>query len=216
MNEIKNQAKQTPIEIALGIVEDGKTTARNLYEFLEMDETHYSRWVKSNIVDNPFAIENEDYEVLAIRGEKPKGGRPTQDFKLSANFAKKLSMQGKTEKAEQARDYFIKVEDKLKEAVQKELEKKESGGATMRLYKNNRWYILTIGDEIYSLKPDEAAMIVKAQSAMVMNGVTQVIDVIKTMVAGLGRDRHLEFVSEFTMGNGNTALEDKACGNAGG
>ncbi len=33
---------------------------------------------------------------------------PTQDFKLSANFAKKLSMQGKTEKAEQARPYMPK------------------------------------------------------------------------------------------------------------
>ncbi len=113
----------TPIEIALGIDEDGKTTARKLYGFLEMDETHYSRWVKSNIIDNPFAEENEDYEVLAINGEnsssktslenspsmaslgnKPKTGRGNpQDFKPTATFAKKLSMQGKTERAEQAR-----------------------------------------------------------------------------------------------------------------
>ena len=44
-----------------------------------------------------------DFEVLDINVENPKGGRPTQDFKLTANFAKKLSMQGKTERAEQAR-----------------------------------------------------------------------------------------------------------------
>lgn len=87
------------------------TTARKLYEFLEMRQGDYSRWVKSNITGNPFAIENEDYEVLTIDGENPKGGRPTQDFKLTANFAKKLSMQGKTERAEQAREYFIRVED---------------------------------------------------------------------------------------------------------
>ena len=94
------------------------TTARKLYEFLEMDSRNYSRWVKSNITENPFAEENKDYEILVINDENPKGGRPTQDFKLTANFAKKLSMQGKTERAEQARKYFIKVEDKLKEIVE--------------------------------------------------------------------------------------------------
>lgn len=33
------------------------TTARKLYAFLEMDKSHYSRWVKANIVDNEFATE---------------------------------------------------------------------------------------------------------------------------------------------------------------
>lgn len=119
MGEIQTRASQTPIEIVLGIDEEGKTTAKKLYEFLEMRPGDYSRWYKFNILENPFAIENEDYEVLRTNAENPKGGRPTRDFKLSANFAKKLSMQGKTERAEQARDYFIKIEDKLKEVVQK-------------------------------------------------------------------------------------------------
>ncbi len=118
MNEIQSQTNHTPIEIALGIDADGKTTAKKLYEFLEMRQGDYSRWYKTNILENPFAIENEDYEVLRTDAENPKGGRPTQDFKLSANFAKKLSIQGKTEKGEQARDYFIAVENKLKETIQ--------------------------------------------------------------------------------------------------
>lgn len=101
----------------MGIDSDGMTTARKLYEFLEMESRNYSRWVKSNITDNPFAEENVDYEVFVINEENSKGGRPTQDFKLTANFAKKLSMQGKTERAEQAREYFIRVEDKLKEVA---------------------------------------------------------------------------------------------------
>lgn len=79
------------------------TTAKKLYEFLEMDKTHYSRWVKSNITENPFAEENVDFWALAIDGERNFNPNPTQDFKLTANFAKKLSMQGKTERAEQAR-----------------------------------------------------------------------------------------------------------------
>lgn len=87
----------------MSIDEDGMTTARKLYEFLEMDKSHYSRWVKSNITDNPFAIENEDYFYSAPMRSEHKRGNFAQDFKLTTNFTKKLSMQGKTERAEQAR-----------------------------------------------------------------------------------------------------------------
>ena len=83
---------QTPIEIALGIDENGMTTARKLYDFLEMDKSHYSRWVKSSILENPFAEENIDYWAFAIDGERDFNPNPTQDFKLTAHFAKKLSM----------------------------------------------------------------------------------------------------------------------------
>ena len=105
------ESLKTPIEIALGLDADGMTTARKLYEFLGMDESHYSRWVKSNITENPFAEENVDYFYSPSMASKQKRGNFAQDFKLTANFAKKLSMQGKTERAEQAREYFIRVED---------------------------------------------------------------------------------------------------------
>ena len=116
-NIVNYTANMTPIEIALGIDEKGMTTARKLYEFLEMDKSHYSRWIKSNITDNQFADENVDYWALATDGERGFNPNPTQDFKLSAHFAKKLSMTSKNEKGEQAREYFIKTEDKLKEVV---------------------------------------------------------------------------------------------------
>lgn len=105
--------EKTPIEIALGIDEQGMTTAKKLYEFLELDGSHYSRWCKSNITGNEFATENEDYFPFAINGEQ--GGQATTDYKLTAHFAKKLSMRGKGEKAEQAREYFTRVEEKAKE-----------------------------------------------------------------------------------------------------
>jgi anti-repressor protein len=117
LNQLINTTNQTPIEIALGIDESGMTTAKKLYEFLELDSKNYSRWCKTNITDNEFADENIDYEVFVIKEENPLGGRPTQDFKLTASFAKKLSMTAKNEKGEQARDYFIKAEDKLKDIV---------------------------------------------------------------------------------------------------
>lgn len=115
MNSIINTSNQTPIEIALGIDENGMTTAKRLYEFLELDSKNYSRWCKNNITENEFATENEDYKVFFINDENPLGGRPTQDFKLTAHFAKKLSMKGNGEKAEQAREYFTRLEERTKE-----------------------------------------------------------------------------------------------------
>lgn len=116
-NNIITSDNQTPIEIVLGIDENGMTTARKLYEFLELEPKNYSRWCKTNITENEFATENEDYEVFFINDENPLGGRPTQDYKLTAHFAKKLSMKGNGERAEQAREYFTRIEEKAKETV---------------------------------------------------------------------------------------------------
>lgn len=110
---------ETPIEIALQIDKDGMTTASKLYTFLELDITHFSRWCRKNIVNNKFATENEDYVILAINGDNIKGGRPKTDYKLTSEFAKKLSMTGNTEKHEQARNYFIACEQGLKIATAK-------------------------------------------------------------------------------------------------
>lgn len=107
----------TPIEIALGIDENGMTTAKKLYEFLELNPSNYSKWYKANIIENQFADEGTDYEVFVLNDENPQGGRPTQDFKLTAKFAKKLSMTQKNERGEQAREYFTRVEDKTKEMI---------------------------------------------------------------------------------------------------
>lgn len=115
MNDMIENKMQTPIEIALGIDENGMTTARKLYEFLGMDSRNYSRWVRNNISENEFAEENVDYWVFVIKEENPLGGRPTTDYRLTASFAKKLSMMAKSEKGEQARKYFVKVEDGMKE-----------------------------------------------------------------------------------------------------
>lgn len=117
MNDLMNKVVQTPIEIALGIDENGMTTAKKLYEFLGMYLKNYSRWIRNNITENQFAEENVDYWVFVMQEENPSGGRPTQDYKLSASFAKKLSMMARSEKGEQARQYFVRVEDGMKEVA---------------------------------------------------------------------------------------------------
>ena len=117
INAMAEPELQTPIEIALGVDENGMTTARKLYEFLELNPAHYSRWCKINILENEFAEENVDFWVFARDGENPLGGRPTKDFKLTAHFAKKLSMKGNSARAEEAREYFTRIEEKTKQLL---------------------------------------------------------------------------------------------------
>ncbi len=104
---------QTPIEIALQVDGEGRTTARKLYDFLGLDKKNYSRWCKMNILENSFAEENADFTPFVI--DEERNPNPTTDYKLTASFAKKLAMGCHNSKGEQARNYFITVEDKLKE-----------------------------------------------------------------------------------------------------
>lgn len=117
MNEVETGKMQTPIEIALGVDEHGMTSARKLYAFLELDSRNYSRWCKSNIIENEFAEENVDYWAFVIDEERNFNPNPTTDYKLTAHFAKKLSMKGNGAKAEEARDYFTTLEERVKQKV---------------------------------------------------------------------------------------------------
>lgn len=115
-SEILATTNHSPIEVALGIDEHGMTTARRLYSFLELRPGNFTRWCKVNIVENEFAEENSDYLRFLFEEETPTGGKVRrEDFKLSASFAKKLSMMSKSERGEEARQYFVKVEDGMKE-----------------------------------------------------------------------------------------------------
>lgn len=118
--QVTNTEQLTPIEIALSIDNDGFTTARALYEWLQLDPSHYARWAKQNITENVYAVENEDYFPFAINGERAATGvqpNPTTDYKISANLAKKICMTVKTQRGESARDYFLGCEHGLKMAI---------------------------------------------------------------------------------------------------
>lgn len=116
MNAINNVIDmRTPIEIALDIDSEGMTTASKLYSFLELSQSNYSKWCKTNITDNEFATENEDYWRFVIEYESGVGVKQREDYKLTAHFAKKLSVKGNSEKAEQAREYFTTVEERVKQ-----------------------------------------------------------------------------------------------------
>ena len=117
MENIVSKELQTPIEIALGVDADGMTTAKKLYDFLELNPKNYSHWCKRNIVENEFATENEDYWAFVVKDERDFNPKPTTDYKLTAHFAKKLSVKGNSARAEEAREYFTQLEEKAKQHV---------------------------------------------------------------------------------------------------
>jgi anti-repressor protein len=111
LNELQIKANQTPIEIALQIDESGMTTARKLYEFLEMAKSQFSRWAKTNIEEDIFYEQGTDWIGFDIMSS----GNETKDYKITTEFAKHLCMLSKSDKGKIARNYFLKAEDKLKE-----------------------------------------------------------------------------------------------------
>lgn len=113
----------SPIEIALGIDEQGRTTAKKLYSFLELNQSNYSKWCKRNITENDFAEENVDYFYSSSSTNERSRGNFAQDYILIAAFAKKLAMASSSAKGERAREYFIRVEELLKQAVTKSRER---------------------------------------------------------------------------------------------
>lgn len=111
MNYMVESSNKTPIEIALQVDDDGFTTAKKLYSWLELNSTHYARWIKENITENPFAEESQFSPLMAKTSRE--GGRPSQDYKIHVSLAKKIAMASHCEKGNAAREYFIGCEQFL-------------------------------------------------------------------------------------------------------
>lgn len=79
----------TPIEVLLRIDDEGYTTARNLYEFLELDKSNYAKWCKRNIINNHYAKENVDYIIMPNVEATGRGN--FIDYKITLDFAYKLA-----------------------------------------------------------------------------------------------------------------------------
>lgn len=106
--------------IKVQVSQGGKqvVSAKELYEFLGFDKSQWKRWYAKNIEKNTFAAKGIDWEVLDIMSKSPEMGRPTQDFAITLDFAKRLAMMSRTEKGEQARQYFLEMERKAQNPLQ--------------------------------------------------------------------------------------------------
>lgn len=134
LNEIISGTNQTPIEMMLKMDKDGFVSGRNLYDFLQLDKSHYTQWCKNNIADNAFAETGIDYQVFAMKSENPLGGRPTTEYKLTPSFAKKLAMMSHSARGEEARCYFIACEETLRRVAeeQRKWEQERAKGVIIR------------------------------------------------------------------------------------
>ena len=86
--------------------------ARDLHEFLESKQD-FSTWIKSRIKKYDFS-EVAVFEVYHNSMENSKGGRPTNEYAISINMAKELSMVERNENGKLARQYFIQCEERLR------------------------------------------------------------------------------------------------------
>lgn len=93
-------------------------SARDLHTWLEAGSNH-TTWFK-NQSERAMLEEGQDFIQFS---EESTGGRPTQDYAISLNAAKEISMLNGGEKGKQARLYFIECEKQLSQP--KELSRKE-------------------------------------------------------------------------------------------
>lgn len=91
--------------------------ARNLHKFLENGEL-FATWIKQRIEQYGFA-KGTDYETYL---ENPKKGRPREEYLISSDMAKELSMVERNDKGKQARQYFIDCEERLRQVAPEEHE----------------------------------------------------------------------------------------------
>ena len=92
---------------------DGKqlVSARELHDFLGIG-VHFSTWMK-RMCEYGF---EEDIDFSILKSSNPNGGiAKIDDYVITIDMAKEISMIQRTEKSKQARLYFIECEKKLKE-----------------------------------------------------------------------------------------------------
>jgi len=83
-----------------------------LYDTLGLAKAVYSRFVKSNIIDNPFCEHGKDYSTSMLSEQKTKG-RFRQEYHIHIDFAKKLCMVAKSEVGEAVRTELVEVTKRI-------------------------------------------------------------------------------------------------------
>lgn len=87
-------------------------SARELHSFLGV-ATRFNDWISTRIKEYDFT-NNQDFVCFTENSVKPNGGRPSQEYYITLDMAKELSMVERNERGRQARKYFIECEKKLK------------------------------------------------------------------------------------------------------
>jgi phage anti-repressor protein len=95
-------------------------SARELHKALGLANSQFNRWIERNLLNNQFFRENIDFITIRQTVELHNNGyREVNDYLLTLDTAKHLTMLSQTEKAHQIRNYFIEV-DKRYQISQKD------------------------------------------------------------------------------------------------
>ncbi|MEW7121560.1 MULTISPECIES: antA/AntB antirepressor family protein [Acinetobacter] len=89
--------------------------ARILHQWLK-SEDRFADWIKKRIKTYRF-VENEDYIVFSVKFEKLYGRQTSQEYLLTLDVAKELSMVENNEQGRIARRYFISCEKALRQSA---------------------------------------------------------------------------------------------------
>ena len=108
-NEVK--PKERKLDEILKVDDKGLVSARNLHEFLGISK-RFSAWFETYTKNEDYGFtENEDFtSVLSSTVVNNGAKRELQDYAITIDMAKELSMLSKSERGKQARKYFIQIE----------------------------------------------------------------------------------------------------------
>jgi len=99
------------INVTMNENNEQTVSARDLHKGLEVT-TRFSAWVKSNF---EMFDEGTDYNICKSVAYVGNGAtRSLDDYELTINMAKELSMMSHTAKGKEYRNYFLKLEDMVK------------------------------------------------------------------------------------------------------
>lgn len=114
--------KKRPITAKFEISLVKKSMGGQLQETVNLREMHtkidngekFADWIKNRIEQYDF-VENKDFIVFRNIPKNLKGGRPSIEYFGTISMAKELAMVERNEKGKQARQYFIRCEEELKQ-----------------------------------------------------------------------------------------------------
>jgi phage anti-repressor protein len=99
------------LEIKKGKLGD-MVTSIALHDYLELRKDHYSRWLKKHIINNLYADEGKDYNI--VTQTELKHGNFRKDYELHVDFALKLCMVSNSPVGETTRNELVDLNNQKK------------------------------------------------------------------------------------------------------
>ena len=151
-------------------------SARELHEFLELTE-RFSSWF--NRMKQYGFVENQDY--LGRKVFNTLARQELQDYEITLDMAKEISMIQRNEKGKQARQYFIEVEKQWNSPER----------VIARGLIESQKIIENLNRQVIEMKPkvEFFDQVASSKSAIQMSEVAKVLD-----YPGYGRNRLFEFL----------------------